>query len=1221
MPSHYFSPSYRGAPLTPSEAGETVYRSRKMEGTLGGAFNVLLAGERASGTAIYGARKAMGFGEIGWIEKAEPGTYGYRRISPSEALGLKGYDDKFWTARGIASLAVDIVLDPTTYIGVGLVGKGAKVASMAGRSIRVGERGAKFIAATQARGISRATAERKLIEYMGRDPKVQAEMMERLGPSAVKFMGKPIMKTSRVTGPAGEMWRAAPMLETRTLIAEDLKTRFQVFHRLKRQVGKGAEKPFEEYYRATGVGRTKWDREIGRMTKGVPTEWHAPMVRYLELGETPAIHPTEIISLAKKYQKMTRGMAEAEVSAGILKPGTVMEHYYARMPTEAAMRYTERKMGKEFGAGLTREETVSAYIRTLGAAHQRAIKGDIFAAEKYMTAETGVKNWYVMDPFESLQRRGTSSIMSLESARLLGTIKEEMGIKVAAETKPVYTPSRIDKMVGERVAEYQMKHPLYTTKKRLLAGADYMPEIETYYAERLARGRMEAIAIERTAGWMPHERLMQLTDETRKLLVSGKTFGVDVEKAMLPLRKYVDAERKGLFDFKYKTAQRHLNDIEKTISNYKLLSDDTPAREAWIKAHKGELAAIPVMPGAPEALGLYTKTRIGEILNELTLLPAAKHVGVPRYTKRAFARMDKEMFMRETEFIKESGRIPPFRPATQEVRRAYTPGEIAKVSAPIRKELEGMVTKVSPEKTMWQGDIFYKLKGKHYIPGEALAEYTRRVPTTGWGSRLETRFKKTLTSIWPAFHARNLYGMALWQNVLAGVDPRAYSMNLDIMRKTSPFMAKHMPWAVGDVGKMYDIPFMGKRTAAQLRDVAEKSEVYGITGMVDVAATYTTKGGGGIERMLARAYEQIPQEAMVGVESIGRGALFWDRIMKGAPVEKAMKDVERFHFRYGPGGMTEFESGVMRHGFLFYRWMRGNVPLQAQMSIEKPYMYAGLGKIQERAHTPEERARLQGWQKERFGFSSGGKFMSLDLPFYEHPALLFNPSNWEDLGFALSPAIKYPLGLMFGRELATGAPINTWGARGKYAAAQFMGRGVYAKRELEKTWTGERPVSWTALHQLGGIGIYNVPPATPYTGMTTMPRMPSGIKAMGMTQENWTEYQMARGWTPRLTRESRAEIYQQHGGTCSVCGKPCNPEHPCTSQLVVPIEMGGSYSPANTVLVCSACSGTYRRTISPLMQAQQENLQVPAEYQMSYTDKDKVWGVIDDYMNQASLVE
>ena len=1151
MPAYYFSPAYRGAPLKPSELGTEVFKSRKMEGTLGGLFNVLLAGERASGTVLYGMRKELGFKDIEWIEKAEPGEYGYRRISPSEAIGLKGYSDKFWTPRGIASLALDIVLDPTTYIGVGLVGKGVKLAGTAGRSIRVGERGAKFIAETQARGISRATAERKLMEYMGRSQKVQAEMMERTGPSAVKFMGRPIMATARVTEPAGRLWRAAPFLDSRTIIAESLRTKFQVFHRLKRQVGAHAVRPYEEYYRATGVGRTKLNREIARFSKDVPVGMHAPMVRYLELGEIPTRDQAEIISLAKRYQEMTRGMAEEEVAAGILKPSAILERYYARIPTEEAMRYTERKMGKEFGAGLTREETVSAYIRTLGAAHQRAIKGDIFAAEEYMTKMTGVKQWYEMDPFESLQRRGISSIMSLQSTRLLRTMESTMGIRAEAAVTTRRAPVSPAKRLASLIKGYrltQQERAIESLRGLVAAGGD----VET----------------------------MRFADVLQKLEPRG-VFGKVRPGGKTP-RAWVK-ER-----------------FETPISEYHRYK-----KEIW----EVEKQNIAFGYDIERELGRRTISR-----RDVEGFERALSMGERGIIHR------REMLARITTGLRVEGGaigrelIDPAERAILGYRGAYE-ASVSKIPA------GRLITKTRElEKYMEKGGITYKLRGEYYLPTEALYEYTRRIPTTGAWSRLETKFKKTLTSIWPAFHARNLYGMALWQNVLAGVDPRAYAFNIDIMRKTSPFMAKHMPWAVGDVGKMYDIPFMGKKTAAQLRDIAEEAEVYGITGMIDVAATYTTKGGG-ISRKLGRAYEKYPQEMMVGVESIGRGALFWDRIMKGVPVPKAMKDVEKFHFRYGQGALTEFESDKMRHAFLFYRWMRGNVPLQAQMSLEKPYMFAGLGKIHERAHTPEARSRLKDWQKERFGFTVGNTFISLDLPFYEHPALFFNPSNLEDIYFALSPAIKFPVGITAGRDPATGAPIKTWGARGEYALSQFAGRGVYARRELAKTLSGERPVSWTAIHQLGGVGIYELSPELQYTGMTSMPRMPSGIKALGGTQETWTEYQMSRGWKPRLTDVSRAEIHQQHGGMCSICGTPCSPDHPCRSRLIVPYELGGTYTPNNTVLVCSECSGTYGRTISPLMQAQHEGLSVPSEYQPTYADRDKVFGIFDEYMNKASLVE
>ena len=533
----------------------------------------------------------------------------------------------------------------------------------------------------------------------------------------------------------------------------------------------------------------------------------------------------------------------------------------------------------------------------------------------------------------------------------------------------------------------------------------------------------------------------------------------------------------------------------------------------------------------------------------------------------------------------------------------------------LRKKLEA--TKELPlEDYVTRGGITYKLEGGYYVPTEAVAEYRRRIPKSGWWSHLEAQFKKTLTSIWPAFHARNLYGMVLWQNVLAGVDPRAYVMNLDIMRKTSPFLEKHAAWAMGDVNKLYDIPFMGKKTAAQLREIAEQQEVYGITGMVDIDVTHTTKlakGENTLERaknFLERKYEQVPQEIMVGVESTGRGALFWDRIMKGETVEKAAEEVEKFHFRYGPGSLTEFESGTMRHFFLFYRWMRGNVPLQAKMSLEKPGMFAALAKIQERSMSPEDRGRLKSWQKDKFGFNVGGTFVSLDIPFYEHPMLFFDPRQLGNLYFAVTPAIKFPSGILAGREPTTGAPIETWRQRWEYALSQFAGRGGYAQRELAKTWSGERPVSWTVAHQIGGVGVYEIPQPQMYEGMTPMPRLPGSLKKQGVTQEVWTEWQLARGWKPRLTTESRFEIYQEEGGRCSVCGQPCTPEHPCTAQLIIPVEMGGTNTPDNTVLVHKSCAGTFRQNIAPMMARDQEGVVAPM---LNYNDKSRLWALMDEW--------
>jgi hypothetical protein len=939
------------------------------------------------------------------------------------------------------------------------------------------------------------------------------------------------------------------MYASRAAALENLRTKFIPFHKLTQQVGATAVSPFKEFYRATGVRRTQWDRYVQRMSHDVPEEFGVPIARYLELGEMPTSNIDEILRLAKKQQSEYMRMYQEKVSVGLLKQEQFIPRYMPHVPTEQAMSYAETRLPKL--AGRRREETAALYLRSMKSAKERLVAEDVFAANIYMRKKTGVEQWFETDPFVAFQKYGVEHIMGTESEHLRRRIATQMGFKAVSKTTARY----VDVPAAKRLPSLIKGHRLTEQERALQSLRDIVA----------AGGDVEKINL-------PH---------ALQELKGGRVFGKVRPEGKTPW-----------------TWMRER--FEEPIGEYHRYK-----REIW-ELEKEEMSFAQQITSE---LGRRTISR-----KDITGFERSIEL-----TRRGILHREERIANITIGLRAEGGAIgreliDPAERAVLKYRKVYE-AEIGKI--PGRR----LITKEMPlERTLERGGILYQLEKGYYIPTEAFAEYTRRIPTTGWGSRLETKFKKTLTSIWPAFHARNLYGMVGWQNVLAGTGFQGYKTNIDVLRKTSPWMQKHASWAVGDVGKLFDVPFMGKKTAAEMRVIAEDAEIYGITGMVDVAATYSVKRSG-IMNKLGRFYEQFPQEAMVGVESVGRGALFWDRVMKGMPIESAMKDVEKFHFRYGSGALTEFETDYMRHGFLFYRWMRGNIPLQAQMSLEKPYMYAGLGKLYARGSSPADRERLQDWQKERFGATIGGTFAALDIPFYEHPALMLNPSNWEDLYFAMTPAIKFPVGILAGRDPATGAPIEDWGARGRFAASQFMGRGVYAQRELAKTLSGERPVSWTALHQLGGVGVYKLSDSPMYTGMTTMSRMPSGIRAMGLTQENWTGYQMARGWTPRLTETSRAEIYQQHGGVCSVCGQPCSPEHPCSSQLIVPPELGGTYSPENTALVCSSCSGTFRRNIAPMMRESQTGLQVPSEYRTSFADRDRIFGVIDEYFSMADAVE
>jgi hypothetical protein len=945
------------------------------------------------------------------------------------------------------------------------------------------------------------------------------------------------------------------------------------------------------------------------------------------------------------------------------------------------MRYVEKEMGKDFGVGLTREKKVSKYIHDLHAARERVIKEDIFVAEDIMRKATGVKQWYVFDPFESLQRRGVASIMSLESAGLKESIIG-MGFRAVVDTAAKFKPLQIRAKTWELAKTVAEEERIYTERAAKLHPTLAKRILEAAEAERaLAEfpARMEVLTTE-VAPMFPKstigrqllkkgERLQQQQYAIQSLRQLVSASG-DVEKINLPyvLRqlktKQVFGEVRPAGETPWTWIRKRFEEPITEHHRYKqeiwqLEKDMFPIERAISHELRRPIISRADLMGFERSIELthrgirHREKMIDQI--GLKLRAEGRFVGtelidpaeraILKYRKAYETEIEKTIYapfgvgkaINPIEFRKfakertalESG-VSKTESAISKIEQQLSNVEFARYKwergihareATLERKLA--TRKALPiEKYKTEDGVSYELKGGYYIPTAAIAEYQRRIPASTWWTRQETKFKKTLTSIWPAFHARNLYGILGWQNILAGVGARGYLTNLEVMASTSPtiqkYAAKYAPSLRADPEKLFDIPFIGKKTATQMRDVAEEWEAYGITGMIDVAATYTTKGKG-ITRMLSRAYEQVPQELMVGVESVGRGALFWDRVMKGIPVEKAAKDVEKFHFRYGQGALTQFESEKMRHIFLFYRWMRGNIPLQAQMSLEKPGLYAGLGKVYERSMSPEARARLKPWQQERFGFNVGNTFVSLDLPFYEHPMMYFDPDQWGNIGFALSPAIKYPVGMVFGRDPATGVPITTWKERGEFTTSQFGGRFMYAQKELSRTLAGERPVSWTVAHQFGGVGVYEMSPVSTYAGMSTMPRVPSDLKKLGVTQDVWTEWKLAGGWTPSLTDEARMDIYQQHGGQCSVCGQPCSPSHPCRSQLIVPVELGGKNTPDNTILVHDTCAGSFRRNVAPLRAAQMEHLEVPKEY--SFADKNRLWGVMDEWAANAELVD
>jgi len=279
-------------------------------------------------------------------------------------------------------------------------------------------------------------------------------------------------------------------------------------------------------------------------------------------------------------------------------------------------------------------------------------------------------------------------------------------------------------------------------------------------------------------------------------------------------------------------------------------------------------------------------------------------------------------------------------------------------------------------------------------------------------------WKGSVTGWFPSFHARNTMG-GVFNNWIAGVkSPARYLQADQIARGVEGTITTQL-------GTKYSY--------SQIRELANKLGAIGQPGYLDVMKTVEKDiGKGPVSKLM-----DLPKNAMEVVENRLRLPLFVDRLIKGDAPEQAAKQVFQFHFDYAPEALTGFEKDVMKRLLPFYRWTRGNIPLQLEQMVKQPGKYAAIGKFlgniqSDKQKAQDEFAALPPYMREglpvRLGEKNGFSqyLYGLGLPVEDVNRLWKGDAKRTIASMVgeLSPILKYPIEVGTGQNLFTGQPIE-----------------------------------------------------------------------------------------------------------------------------------------------------------------------------------------------------
>jgi len=266
-----------------------------------------------------------------------------------------------------------------------------------------------------------------------------------------------------------------------------------------------------------------------------------------------------------------------------------------------------------------------------------------------------------------------------------------------------------------------------------------------------------------------------------------------------------------------------------------------------------------------------------------------------------------------------------------------------------------------------------------------------------------SRLYKKAAYLWNPGHIFRDFQGNVFNNYLMGVtDPMEYAEGLRVLRGAEGFL---------------DTP----NGQIPYKDIYEKAQQMGIVDsiMEHELPTLTGKTESGYSRAMRKAtYATDGWTRMTG---------FIHNLKQGQSFEQAAATTKKFLFDYFD--LTPFERKVMKRIIPFYTWTRKNIPLQLEVLVKNPRVFARINDVQnaiagENIDWKEKPEYIQ----DMVAIQPKGSdmYVDMDLPYQDLTRLPINSNTLADLLSSINPIIRVPIESITNQKWWTGQELEKY---------------------------------------------------------------------------------------------------------------------------------------------------------------------------------------------------